>query len=113
GLVRQAMIAHMPEEDEAIQQAEAEPRKAEVSIGTNGLGRVEAVIDTLTATELEQTLQYGAEQLKAAGCLEGVDVRRSFAFSDVVGAAQLPQDAPKQGAFDLTGGPVDDGRSDG
>src|SRR5699024_7402730 len=70
GLVRQAMNAHMPEEYEALQQAEAEPRKAEVLIGSNGLGRVEAVIDTLTAAGLEQTLQYGSEQLKAAGCLE-------------------------------------------
>src|SRR5699024_9537367 len=66
-LVREAMIAHMPEEYAALQQAEADPRRADVFLGADGTGQVEATVSLLAAADLDQTLTYGAAQLKAAG----------------------------------------------
>src|SRR5699024_9363754 len=55
------------------------------------------------AADLDQTLAYGAEQLKAAGSVEDLDARRSYALEDVIAAAHEPESG-EQGAFDLTGG---------
>src|SRR5699024_2939515 len=44
-----------------------------------------------------------AEQLKAAGSVEDLDARRSYALEDVIAAAHDPE-AGEQGAFDLTDG---------
>src|SRR5699024_12290533 len=104
GLVRQAMIAHMPDEYAALLEAEKGPtRRAEVSIGTNGLGGVDATISAFAAADLDQTLAHGAAQLKAAGSVEDLDARRSYALEDVIAAAHDPEPG-EQGAFDLTGG---------
>src|SRR5699024_3688517 len=65
GLVRQAMIAHMPDEYAALLEAEKGPtRRAEVSIGTNGLGGVDATISAFAAADLDQTLAHGAHNSK-------------------------------------------------
>src|SRR5699024_5298446 len=48
-------------------------------------------------------LTHGAAQLKAAGSVEDLDARRSYALEDVIAAAHDPEPG-EQGAFDLTGG---------
>src|SRR5699024_792400 len=101
GLVREAMIAHMPDEYAALLAAEKGPtRRAEIGVGQNGLGWVDATVSAFAAVDLDATLSYGAAQLKAAGSAEDLDARRSYALEDVIAAAHDPETG-QQGALDL------------
>src|SRR5690606_14870773 len=65
-----------------------------------------ATVSLLAAADLDQTLAYGAAQLKAAGSGEGLDARRSQALEEVIAAAHHPE--PRQDALDLTDGQDND-----
>src|SRR5699024_6882356 len=78
-------------------------RRAEIGVGQNGLGWVDATVSAFAAADLDATLSYGAAQLKAAGSAEDLDARRSYALEDVIAAAHDPETG-QQGAFDLTDG---------
>ncbi|QGH70320.1 hypothetical protein [Pseudactinotalea sp. HY158] len=103
GLVREAMITHMPDQYADLQRAQADPRRADVHIGADGTGRIDAIVSTFAALDLEQSLAFGAAQLKAAGSGEVLDARRSLTFEGIIAATHHP--APtRQDALDLTNG---------
>ncbi|MPV51190.1 hypothetical protein GCG21_14485 [Pseudactinotalea sp. HY160] len=103
GLVREAMITHMPDQYADLQRAQADPRRADVHIGTDGTGRIDAIVSTFAALDLEQSLAFGAAQLKAAGSGEVLDARRSLTFEGIIAATHHPAPA-RQDGFDLTAG---------
>ncbi|MPV51098.1 hypothetical protein GCG21_14010 [Pseudactinotalea sp. HY160] len=103
GLVREAMITHMPDQYADLQRAQADPRRADVHIGTDGTGRIDAIVSTFAALDLEQSLAFGAAQLKAAGSGEVLDARRSLTFEGIIAATHHPAPA-RQDGFDLTNG---------
>ncbi|MPV48645.1 hypothetical protein GCG21_01180 [Pseudactinotalea sp. HY160] len=103
GLVREAMITHMPDQYADLQRAQADPRRADVHIGTDGTGRIDAIVSTFAALDLEQSLAFGAAQLKAAGSGEVLDARRSLTFEGIIAATHHPAPA-RQDALDLTSG---------
>ncbi|MPV49485.1 hypothetical protein GCG21_05605 [Pseudactinotalea sp. HY160] len=102
-LVREAMITHMPDQYAHLQRAQADPRRADVHIGTDGTGRIDAIVSTFAALDLEQSLTFGAAQLKAAGSGEVLDTRRSLTFEGIIAATHHPEPA-RQDGFDLTSG---------
>ncbi|QGH70260.1 HNH endonuclease signature motif containing protein [Pseudactinotalea sp. HY158] len=103
GLVREAMITHMPDQYAELQRAQADPRRADVHIGTDGTGRIDAIVSAFAALDLEQSLAFGAAQLKAAGSGEVLDARRSLTFEGIIAATHHPAPA-RQDGFDLTAG---------
>ncbi|QGH68826.1 hypothetical protein [Pseudactinotalea sp. HY158] len=94
GLVREAMITHMPDQYADLQRAQADPRRADVHIGTDGTGRIDAIVSTFAALDLEQSLAFGAAQLKAAGSGEVLDARRSLTFEGIIAATHHPAPGP-------------------
>src|SRR5699024_5905082 len=77
--------------------ASAEQRGVDIDTrsGTHlGLADVQACLDLPDALDLEAALAQGAAQLKAAGSLEPLHVRRAQALGDLARSAQTPTPPP-------------------
>ena len=82
-LCQEALDTYHPDEAEARRVAVAESRRVEVHLdqaGRHGSVDVVASLDTADALDLETAVAQAAADLKAAGCLETLDVRRSMAL---------------------------------
>jgi hypothetical protein len=85
-LCEEALNRYAPEEAEEKRQAAADNRRVDINTGdagTLGTGNVNATLDTADALDLETAVAQGAAELKAAGCAESLDVRRSMALEEM------------------------------
>ena len=82
-LAAEALALYAPEEAEAKRQAAMESRRVEVhtgDVGPDGVVEISGGMDLADALDLDTALDHGAAELKALGCDEPVDVRRSMAL---------------------------------
>ena len=81
-LTAEALALYSPEEAEEKRRAAADGRRFDIhtrEAGQNGTAEVVGSLDLGDALDLETAISTGAAELKALGCEESVDVRRSMA----------------------------------
>src|SRR5699024_9126612 len=96
-LIDEARLRYTPDEVAVEVAASAEQRGVDIDTrsGTHlGLADVQACLDLPDALDLEAALAQGAAQLKAAGSLEPLHVRRAQALGDLARSAQTPTPPP-------------------
>ncbi len=85
-LVAEATARFMPERAQAEARRAADGRHFRVHhdhVSFTGTSFVEGELDLADALDLDAALVRGAESLRAAGCAESLDVRRSMAAGDL------------------------------
>lgn len=92
------LAATADDEDAEPDQRRVDIRTRDLNLSGDGTVFMEARLDLADALDLEQALRAGAEELKALGSEEALDVRRSQALGHM---------ARRQLALDLSGGDVE------
>jgi hypothetical protein len=82
-LAAEALVLFAPEEADEQRRQAMEQRRVDVhtrDVGPDGVVEVSGVMELADALDLDTALDHGAAELKALGCEESVDVRRSMAL---------------------------------
>ena len=85
-LIEEAIARFMPEEAERRRRAAADGRRFDVvtrDLSLAGTARVWGELDLADALDLDAAVAAGAEQLKALGSTESLDVRRAAAVGEL------------------------------
>ena len=85
-LVEEAIARHMPEEVERRRRAASDGRRFDVETrdpSLAGTAQVWGELDLADALDLDAAVTAGAEQLKALGCTDSLDVRRAAAVGEL------------------------------
>ena len=82
-LAAEALALYAPEEAAEKRRQAMENRRVDVhtgDVGPDGVVEISGGMDLADALDLDTALDHGAAELKALGCEESVDVRRSMAL---------------------------------
>ncbi len=82
-LAAEALALYAPEAAAEKRRQAMESRRVEVhtgDVGPDGVVEISGAMDLADALDLDTALDHGAAELKALGCAESVDVRRSMAL---------------------------------
>jgi hypothetical protein len=97
--VDEAIARFMPEEATAIAERAAEQRYVTIEhqqVSFAGTSRIHGELDLPDALDLEDALQRGAEQLKALGSTDSLDVRRAAALGVLARGQQVLELEPTE-----------------
>src|SRR3954469_2596744 len=85
-LIEEAIVRFMPVEAKRRRRAAAEDRHFDIEthqVSFDGTVQVDGVLDLADALDRDEVIVRGAAALKALGCEESLDVRRSIAVGDL------------------------------
>jgi hypothetical protein len=98
-IIDEAVVRFMPETAKEIAERAAEQRYVTIEhqqVSFVGTSRIHGELDLPDALDLEDALQRGAEQLKALGSTDSLDVRRAAALGALARGQQVLEFQPTE-----------------